>query len=543
MNKSSKDNLKSSKSIYLRIFVIVIALFVITFSLVFWAVNSNNFAKLTADLISNNSDHQKVKVDFKNLQGNFYHGINIDAVKIKNPDLGFVGEFKGIKLDFNFDKMLAGKGITLDVLCREGEVQGAFYPEKLDDLPPFPTLGCFADLPANLRLATIKIDKIKLRPLHQFDLLFNFDSIFVRFLDGQKSTFDFNGLFKKNEFLNGSYSGIWNQNKNKLSGRFEGCFAAKKYALELILEQKHGRLQASGHIPRGEIDLAVFSRWLIPLWQDAFPFGFDGLIKVGGSWVYNKNTGFLGNLNGSFSKVRLVAQGLFVTVFEFNGLYRIFDGNLELTDSGSTFVGFPAQLSGSIDSVFTPHRKWELAFSADAIDLASFAARLPWGIKYSMNLPELEGDAEFSMSVRGRKPDIYAELETSSLEVETDRSNHLIKGKIFFKSNNKLQEKVTAAFDYFSSDKDIAFLKRFKKNGAEQFSYKMANFSWHGMGPDFSKMKLVGSIKEVNEPVAGLTGSFSNGNGYFETISTTRSDKFADYRARNFSFLQLLLGY
>ncbi|MGM0598690.1 MAG: hypothetical protein ACQETH_02620 [Candidatus Rifleibacteriota bacterium] len=542
MNKSSKEPAESSKSVYLRIFAIVAALFAITFFMVVWAVNSNKFAHLTANFICTSPDNQDYKVEFQNLKGSLYQGVSITAVRVKNPNLGFLAEFRGLKLNFNFDNMMAGKGITLDLACRDAELKGAFFPEKLYDLPPFPSVGCFADLPGNIRLATVKIDKIKLRPLKKFDLLFNLDSVFIEFLEGQKSTFNYNGLFKETKFLNGAYSGTWNEKKDKMSGRFEGCFAGKNYALELILAEKNGRLEASGHISRGELDLAVFSRWLIPLWQDVFPFGFDGIVELGGSWVYKNNTGFLGNLNGAFSKVRMVAQGMFITVFELNGLYSIFNGNLELTDSGSSFAGFPAQLSGSIDSVFSPHRKWDLAFSAGSINLASFAAQLPWGIKYGMKLPGLKGKAAFAMSVRGRKPEINAELKTNALEVVTEHSSHLVKGKIFFKSNNKVQEQVAADFNYFSSTKSPAFLKRFSRNG-QQFSYRMANFSWHGTGPDLSEMKLVGSIKDVNEPLAGLAGNFSNGKGSFETISTSQSDSLTGYQARNFSFLQLLLGY
>jgi hypothetical protein len=294
------------------------------------------------------------------------------------------------------------------------------------------------------------------------------------------------------------------------------------------------------------LDLAVFSRWLIPLWQDAFPFGFDGMISFGGSWYYGEKLGFLGNIEGQFSKVRLVAQGLFITIFEMNGGWKLFDGNLELSDNGSFFAGFPAHMNGKIESVFSQKRKWNIDFSADTIDMNRFYDDLPWGVKYGMGLPTMNGTASFRLKLKGLRPEISATLKTQPfIKVEKKSFTNNVSGEINFKLGAKDQGHWAVNVSC-NTDRGLpGLLNRFQRNGqtlADKFAHHtFAGLSWQGKGSLLPALELNGNIRTADALTVPFNGSLHDGNGHL--VVSGNGEEFAGFSTSNVTLLQLILGY
>ena len=84
--------------------------------------------------------------------------------------------------------------------------------------------------------------------------------------------------------------------------------------------------------------------------------------------------------------------------------------NLSLNDKGSRLMGFPASLNGSIESVTTPTRKYNISFVSNSLPLGKLTASLPWMLKYSNGIPELDGLASISINLMGNKPTTNAKI-------------------------------------------------------------------------------------------------------------------------------------
>lgn len=542
MNQVASKPKVSSSRVYLKIFITVAALLAITAVAVFWAASSNGFVKFAADYLVGSIKPGAGKLEINGLSGSLRTGIEINAISWRKAAPYQMLVASKIKLRFDFARLIAGARIMTELDCEKVEFSGQPMPEWFKTLPNFPEIACMTRLPGNLFLAAVKINELVFRPFNDELVQLKFKEFMVEKPDQQrrqKLHCLVSGFLRERRFLDGDLHGFLDQKKQRLESRLEACFAGKKLITELVAANKKGHMEVSGHIVEAAIDLAIFSRWLISMWQNEFPFGFDGVVNLGGSWIYHEKTGFLGNLSGDFSKLHMVAQGLFLTIFELNGQWKFFDGNLELSDSGSSFAGFPAVLDGKIENLFNSSRRWNLNFKADHIDMGQFYQDLPWGLKYGSGLPQMNGTASFNLQIRGAYPEVAAAIKTERLAVNNAGIEHQLAGALSFAFNEK--EKMQWQLNLqntFSKGMPMLF-QRFNSSGQNLTSWP-DNFQgcvWSGKGKSMADMNLSGSLQASAS--LRLNGAFSDGNGHFAAVSSEGRA----FNSGKTTFLQFLLSY
>ncbi|GAB4278018.1 MAG: hypothetical protein Kow0029_21070 [Candidatus Rifleibacteriota bacterium] len=549
MTQLERAEKSSTSGIYFKVFLTVFILVLLTVIAAFWAINSNSFVNFAFRFLVNKAEYNSFKVDFPGISGSLKDGIKISQLKIRNTAPVFSADIEKLSIEFNFSDIFSKKGLYCDVKCEKAKIVGNLFFKWFNELPPFPEAGCFVKLPGNIFISSVNITELELKPSKEQDchLLFSPLQLNAPDTDGvQAFTTDFSGLIKARKLFSGSFSGKLNQRKRRLEGRVDSCLCGEKLITEVSLAAKHGKLEAGGHIIEGCLNIAIISRWLVSLWQDGFPFGFDGKIKVGGSWVYGSETGFIGNLNGSFEKIRMVALGLFITIFELNGNWKFFDGNLEVTDSGSFFAGFPAVLSGGVDSVASPNRKWNLSFKADTISMEQFYNDLPWGIRYGAGIPKIAGNAMFSLQVRGNFPEVVALLKTDRIFIEKGADSHRISGDITYKYGKGEPGIWKANISCDAIKGVVGMLNRFvslnAKLGEVMEKGRIERIAWEGIGTSLSDMNVKGKISDFMGDLE-FAGCFKDGTGHFHTLPDTQKRFPETYKIGQISFLEFLLAY
>ena len=550
MSDSSTNNRKpgSSSRVYLKIFLIVLTLAVVTFVGVGWLLSSERAAQTIVAHLIKSAEANGYKAEFSGLSGSLKDGVELEHLSLRKTAPYQQIVFSEIQLTLDFGSLLTQARVLAEIDCNKVGISGAQPPVWFKDLPNFPETACLANLPGNFFLSRVKIEKLEFKPFSNDELKFEIADANLMPPDAEQQQsliLSLTGLFRDRQFATATFSANLSQKKQKLEGRIEACFAGKPLSCEIVVASKKGQPEFSGHIASATLDLTVFSRWLIPLWQDAFPFGFDGLVNVGGSWIYSDKLGFLGNLNGDFKAVRMVAQGLFLTIFELNGAWKFFDGNLELTDSGSQFAGFPAVFEGKIEEVATSKRRFNLTFKADKIDLASFYSDLPWGIKYGSGIPEFAGDALFDLHIRGILPDVSALFKCSEISVKSKTSLHDLSGQITFQREQKKGSVWKLELNGKFAEGIPALFERFHRNGqnlAESFKSKGGlRFVFSGKGSKSSDMEITGNLSDENLQLTGFTGRFKDGLG---RLCTTSSEEVLNgFASSDINFTQLILGY
>lgn len=548
MNNLQKPFRISSLRIHLKILLTVLLLGGLTLGMAYWAISSESFGPKLALYLIESAQGPSCKIESKGLTGSLLTGINCRHLTLRKAAPYFAAEVENLRLSFDFSRLPVSARVMAEVDCEKVTLSGSHFPaDWLKKLPKFPEISCFASLPGNLFLDRAAINRIVLRPCNDDSLRILFDGTTIERPDAkgqQKLTFAVNGFLQERRFAVGSFSASLEQKKQKAAGRVELCFAGRKIVAELVAANKGGRPELSGHVIDGEIDLAVFSRWLIPLWQQGFPFGFDGLIKVGGSWLYNEKAGFLSNLSGEFSSVRLVAQGLFITIFELNGQWKLFDGSLELSDGGSLLAGFPAHLDGRIESIFNAQRRWMLNLKADTIDMARFYADLPWGVRYGSGIPALAGNSRFSMQIRGSLPEVDSSLKTDGIQIIGKTSEMITAGSVSFKYLENQQPDWQINLRQTIVSGNSPFFQRFVGNSGN-LGGRVApenELIWEARGKNLPNLVVKGALRGGDSEIARVAGSFHEGNGRLQAFWGAESEQ-KEYRAENLTLLQLLLAY
>jgi hypothetical protein len=538
--------------IYLRVLLVVFALSVITILSFLWAINSQSFAKKVVKFAISKLSSNKTGVTVEGVSGSFVEGLIIKRIVYKNSSAGLTLNLKKARVDFELDKFISLSSIQARIGVEKITLNGALMPKWINNIPAFPEVACFVALPGNIKLAELTVDQFDFQPFNNDTFRFSLSQIKLGKFDDEKKQnliFNYVGTVCKRKFISGNFSGNLSQRKRKLEGRIDACLAGKKLIAEIIGANKSSGFEFSGHLVEGKLDLAVISRWLIPLWQESFPFGFDGIIDLGGSWVYNSRLGFVGNLGGGFQKIRMVAQGLFVTIFELNGSWKLFDENLELSDSGSSFFGFPAVFKGRVSSVFEPDRKFNLSFNADNINLKQLYQDLPWGVKYGMGLPEMSGNASFSLVLSGRKPTIKSSFIGNNLNLKSKKSLYKLNFELVY--NSEAEENLNFSFfqraEFVKGQPDL--FSRFTKQNRSLYSAISSKSSVSsvvsGSGISVQNFALSGKLIAQQQKIVDLAGSFHDGNGQLRTIAfhENTDENLHGFVSGKFSFLQLLLIY
>ena len=476
----------------------------------------------TANFISN----ERLNVDFGAIDGCLLSEIKINSIDIKHVRPNFDAKIKDINFKPLYTKLL-NKG-AVQIVGSIGSVDwtGSFkLPSQAASIPAFVGTECFSGMPGNIRISSFDINNITIKPYTDADLLIVSKQIALK--EGKDSdnldvAADFKADWKSKPLAKALFEGIWGQKKNKLNGKIKLNIAKQVISSELSLGKGKKGLEVSGYIASDtQIDLLPLSQWLGSLWQIDYPYGVSGKLYCQGSWLYNSEIGFLGNLNGKYDKLDISVIGIFLSLLELNGNWKLFDGNLTFSDNGSRLIGFPASLNGNIESVTSPKRKWNLLFESNSIPLGQLTSSIPWMVKYSNGIPDLDGVATLSINLLGYKPMINAKLDLENLcQVSKVVPASKVSGKLLYVTPENGSGTINANFEASTDNGLPQFFKKFSGNFYElENSKKKNSYKYSVNGSLVDKVKLKGVVKNTEGKCFETNGELIGDKFYVDIVS------------------------
>jgi len=533
--------------------VLKIVLLLVGFSVILLAflARSENFAREAFIFAVDRAGVDgQLKLEYSGFSGTVVDGISLESLRVIKRKPPIEAEIASISLKVNFERLFTAGVLSLSGHIGQIRVDGmAVPPAILEKIPAWNGLACFAGIPANVEVASFSVGIITLKPWADSHALVRIGDVCVK-PGVNTGEHQVNALaeasWKNRQIASATVSGVLRQKQQRLDGNIVLCFAGQRLSSELCVTQKRRRVELSGYIASAAIDLAKLSLWLSPAWQESFPFGFDGHLGGSGSWLFNDEVGFLGNLTGKYEKLRVVALGLYFPVFEFNGDWKFFDGNLGLNDAGSFFAGFPAVMSGRVESVARNSRKWDLNFVCSAVDFSDLAGRLPWGLKYSLKLPDLVGTAALSIALTGiRFPDVAGKAVLDSLVIGKGHEERRLSGRINYQQNGLASGTMEMDFTTISDNSVLPVFKRFKGRGSSLYSgfalYGLPQtFTWNLKGSPEDDQKFSGRLTAGDKQLASFEGIWHSGLGHLHTSESEPGT--AGYSSNSIPYLDLFLS-
>ena len=543
---------KSSTHLYRRVFLVVAGLLAVTLAAVACMFFSEQFAQKAVEyFVNKNADSLGMKIEIENFTGSMASGFKFAKLTLKHrsPPLHLVALDASVKADFS--KLLTGGKLSISASLAQLDLTGmAACPIAPSSIPDFNAFACFSVLPANIEIASFSLKHATIKPYQNLPLLLELNHIGLQ--PGEQSAdhqlrAQIMASFRDKQAGSGSFSGIFKQQQNKIEGKLDLLMFGQKILSEISLSERRGRPEISGYISSTTLDISKISHWLIPIWQDAFPFGFDGIIDCNGSWFFNNEIGFFGNLSGRCRNLRMVAQGLFITLFELNGGWKLFDGHLNFVDEGSRFFGFPAALTGKVESVLRPDRKWDVDFSCVTIDFAGLADDLPWAVKYGMALPALSGGATLSVQLHGTRPEVSAKLSTDDLKAGKNHELRTVDGSIFYQLGAEGAGNLSVAMVCHSLHDLPPIFGRFKGAAGRlpaHLSHLQGPYRWQYelKGHDSAYLTLTGSLTAGAARIFNTTGNWHDGMGSIHLLLDAEAPAPKSFAASNIPLLDLLLA-
>ena len=483
--------------------IVVLLIFTILGIGIYYILSSEELTKYAINsTVANFISNEKVNVNLDKIEGCLLNGIRISQIEIKHVRPNFEAKIK----DFNFKPVythLLNKGAVHIIGSIESfDCTGTFkIPPQTASIPAFIGTECFSGLPNNIKISSFDIKNISIKPYSDADFHIFSNLISIKAgndFDNLDVTADLKADWKSKPLAKAVYKGIWGQKKNKLNGNLKLNIAKQLIVSELSLAKGKKGIELSGYIASDtQIDLLPLSQWLGCLWQLDYPYGISGKLYCQGSWLYNSEIGFLGNLKGKYDKLDISFIGIFISLLELNGSWKLFDGNLTFNDNGSRLIGFPASLNGSIESVTSSKRKWNLSFESNSLPLGKLTSSLPWMVKYSNGIPDLDGVATISVNLLGNKPQINAKLDLENLcQISKVDPISKISGKLLYSTPENGSGTINANFEALTEKGLPQFFKRFPGNFYETENSKISNsFKYSVNGSLNDKIKLKGIIQ------------------------------------------------
>lgn len=542
----SSKTAKSKRSSLVKLFSIVIALLTAGFVFLYFAINSNSFSnKLIRYSIAGINPHEGLSCKIATITGTIYKGIQISEINVKSTKRNCSINIHDINLSFSFATMGRGKKVEVAVVCDKIDANGFRQFDFLSKIPKVPANSCFSGAKIPILLKSFKIKNLSASPFKENQLNVNVKDICIEPPapgdSFQKSSMSFSSLLNNSELLCGSFTGKLSNHQRKLSGTLSTKFLGQNLNCQVDLQEKRHSIKASGSFASSTINLAKFSQWLIPLWQDNFPFGFDGYISFKGTWAYDKSVGLLSNLTGSIKDIRLVALGFYYPLFMLNANWTLFNNSLLFKDSGSTVSGFKSNISGKIDDFFSKKPNWNLNFICSTIDAKKYINNLPWGLKYGLGLPPMNGSMSFKLAIRGTKPDINAELKTKGLAFGKSLEKELT-GSMKYASSAKKANFWSIKYHLTSQNNATTFFDKFvyKHIPISSVLAKSKLFSMDSniSGKTFLDLSFKGKLK-IDDDIYNGAGKWLENSSHVSFISP---DKSKIYTATNIILLDFLFA-
>lgn len=514
---------KTSRNLILVVILIFSILGGITYSLL---SSEKLFSGLLYFAIEKFVANERLSIDFRNVEGCLLTEIKIDRVDVKHVKPNFDARIKDITIKPVYSQLLNNG--TVQFVGNVGSVDwtGSYkLPAEAASIPAFIGTECFAGMPNNIRISSFDINNIRIKPYTDADLMIYSEHIALKGgkePDNLDVSADFKADWKSKPLAKALFEGILSQKKNKLNGKIKLNIAKQVVSSELSLGKGKKGLEVSGYIASDtQIDLLPLSQWLGVLWQIDYPYGVSGKLYCQGSWLYNSEIGFLGNLNGKYDKLDISVIGIFLSLLELNGEWKLFDGNLTFSDNGSRLLGFPASLNGNIEFVTSPKRKWNLLFESNSIPLGQLTSSLPWMIKYSNGIPDLNGIATISVNLLGNKPMINAKLDLEELcQISKVEPISKVSGRLLYATPETGSGTINANFEVSTDNGLPQFFKKFSGNFYElENSKQKNNYKYSVNGSLNDKIKLKGIVKNLDGKSFETNGEMIGDKFFLDILS------------------------
>lgn len=523
----------------------VLFLFVVLAVGIYVLLSSEKLTKFAINTIAEKYiPADKLNVKIGKIEGCLLEGIKIDRIDVKHVKPNFEAKISNFTFKPSYDNILDKGSIQLEGCIESIESSGTtkLKPE-IASIPAFLGYECLAAMPGNLTIKRFSINKMTCFPCGNKDLEIISNTFELKATDkkdvlGVSSNFTLN--WKNKLLAKANYIGNLEQNKTKLNGNLTLDIAKQLIVSEVSLAKGKKGLEVSGYVASDTlIDFQPLSQWLGYFWQFEYPYAVSGKVYCQGSWLYNSEVGFLGNLKGKYEKFDISVMGLFISLLELNGDWKLFDGNLTLSDKGSKLLGFPASLNGKVESITTPNRKSNLTFTANTIPLDKVTSSLPWMIKYSNGIPDLEGIATITVNILGNRPMVNAKAELLNLS-QISNNNPVVKinGKALFALPEVGSGTINANFVANTSNGLPNFFRKFNRNfyAIENKNAGNTSFNYLINGTLEENLLLKGSVK-INNKDLEASGRFVEDRFNLEI----KSDENKIYNLPAVDFIDLLL--
>ncbi len=528
-------------------YLILIVVFIIAFLSisVYWILSSEDLTRYAVNAaIERFVPVDKLNIKLGNIEGCLLEGIKIDNINIKHIKPNFEAKINDVFLKPTYESSFSKGSVLINGSIGSIESYGSLkINSSLASVPPFLGYECLAALPSNIKIKEFDIGKVKIYPYSNNEIEVFSDSVHLKkdkATDILKVESKFSTKWKNKLLANVKFNGNYDQGKNKINGNVDIDIVKQRIISELSLSKGKTGLELSGYIASDTvIDFQPLSQWLGCFWQLEYPYSLSGKLYCQGSWLYNSEIGFLGNLKGKYEKLEISIMGLFISLLELNGEWQIFDGGLSLSDTGSKLLGFSAALNGKIENLTKTNRKWNISFISNSLPLDKITASLPWVVKYTNGIPDLDGVATVSALLTGNRPSVNAITELDNLAPKNDK-NKITKvvGKACFNLPEVGSGTINASFTASTNNGLPQLFKKFSRNfySTENIS-KETTMSYSIKGSFNEKIKVNGILKTSEEKSFETVGELIDDKFYLNII--TKTNNF--YNANNIDPIDLLL--
>ncbi len=497
-----------------NLIIVVIALFSIFAGSIYCILASEGITKYAVNTaIANFIPAEKISLKIDGLEGCLLEGIKINKLEIKHIKPNFEATINKFEFSPSYEDILTKGKIFITGDISSVEASGVMkLSEKLASVPAFIGPICFAGLPGNVRIKNLNIHNIKYSPCADKSLLLESDSIKL------SETSDDDRLdiktelkldWKNSPMAVAAFSGAFDQKKSKLNGNLKLNAAKQLIVTEISAYNGNKGLEVSGYLAsQTTIDIMPLSQWLGYLWQEEYPYTFSGKIGCQGSWLFSNDSGFMANLNGSIDKFEGSWMGVISGLFELNSDWKLFDGALNLSDKGSKLLGLPASLNGKIDGVARVGRKFDITLDYNSVALDQLTTSLPWVLKYSNGIPDLNGIATLSVKLHGSRPMINSRIEMQDVSHPKTTPASKLSGKAFYLLPETGNGSVNANLSSETMGSLPAFFKKYCNNmfGSEIRKSQNVVYKYSINGPVDESLKIKGQMMADEDEVFQTNG-------------------------------------
>lgn len=502
-----------------RLLIVVIFLFGFMAIFFYGLLSSEKLTKYAINVaVSNFLSSDKLNIETNGVEGCFLSGIKIKKIEIRHVKPNF--EAKVINFSFNTSYgSLLSKG-AISVFCDIGELEFIGLnrlPDNISSIPAFMSPLCLASLPGNIRLQKFHVNRVRISPLSDKTMNILFDGLKI----GPE---EINGNLKVNSSLNidwkskplaiANFDGVFEQRKNKINGNLELNIAKQIVVSEITVGNSKRGIEFMGNVASQTVfDLMPLSQWLGYMWQIDYPYSFSGRIHCQGSWLYNKENGFIANLSGKYEKVETELLGIFFSLLEMNGDWKLFNGDLSLRDGGSRLLGHPISINGKIESIAGKNRKYDISIDYNSIAVDKLVNSIPWMIRRANKVPDLAGVATLTVKLHGFRPMVNSKIEIDKLHQKGLNPLTKLSGKAFYLLSESGKGNVNGNFLAETNGSLPLFFRRFSE---DFYAYaneieSPASFSFSLTGSFDERIKLKGKLLHgFGKDVLDITGNLAS---------------------------------